>query len=477
MNNKLRQKILKELNYLLNEEEVDYSKAKAGGSFGSGGIGRTVGTAATWAGAGNLGVAAAGGYAGTIAAGVAAPVIFGALALGGAAYLAFRTAGWKEVAEDIGDGNIVTNDDVAKSLFPNKKYLDLTTMEDATDLSDFKSFMAAMKGMANAYADTQNLDEYNDFIQKARQQKPILDKICNTGFVLLNETGANDRMYYVKCARVDAYVPPAAAGAQCQAVEGIRIPLALFDMGLEDDIADSGRTRAPAGELPPVTCPLIQKTCGVTPSPQPKPDTGGGGTAFGKSFQCKPGTVAQFQNWLKKQGQAVCADDKFGQRTFAAAKALGNAKLDFSMYNSLDDFKDQAKKDQLCNAIAGDSRWRSESSTPEACGRSGGGGKRKTSASTKLIPGMKPSTSTAGFVDVSVKPQELINLGYTGQFIKADSAIPDSQMQKVSIDPKLLTVLEKGKDYQQLEESKNFYDNKKLIEAKSLFNKLTKSLI
>lgn len=212
-------------------------------------------------------------------------------------------------------------------------------------------------------------------------------------------------------------------------------------------------------------------------SPQPKPDTGGGGTAFGKSFQCKPGTVAQFQNWLKKQGQAVCADDKFGQKTFAAAKALGNAKLDFSMYNSLDDFKDQAKKDQLCNAIAGDSRWRAESSTPEVCGRSGGGGKRKTSASTKLIPGMKPSTSTAGFVDVNVKPQELINLGYTGQFIKADSAIPDSQMQKVSIDPKLLTVLEKGKDYQQLEESKNFYDNKKLIEAKSLFNKLTKSLI
>ena len=211
-----------------------------------------------------------------------------------------------------------------------------------------------------------------------------------------------------------------------------------------------------------------------TPAPAPTPPS----DAFsGKSFQCNPGTVAQFQNWLKKQGQAICADDKFGQRTFAAAKALGNAKLDFSMYNSLDDFKDQAKKDQLCNAIAGDSRWGSESSTPEVCGRGGGGGKRKTSADTKLIPGMKPATSTAGFVDVNVKPQELINLGYTGQFIKADSAIPDSQMQKVSIDPKLLTVLEKGKDYQQLEESKNFYDNKKLIEAKSLFNKLTKSLI
>lgn len=457
MNNKLRQKILKELNFLLNEaEEVDYSKAKAGGSFGSGGIGRTVGT-----------TTAALGAVGVVGSVAAFPVVaVGALALG-AAYLAFRTAGWKEVAKDIGDGNIVTNDDVAKGLFPNKKYLDLTTMEDATDLSDFKSFMAAMKGMANAYADTQNLDEYDDFIQKARQQKPILDKICNTGFVLLNETGFNDRMYYVKCARVDAYVPPAAAGAQCQAVEEIRIPLALFDVGLEDDIADSGRTRAPTGELPPVTCPFIQKTCGITPSPQPKPDTGGGGTAFGKSFQCKPGTVAQFQNWLKKQGQAVCADDKFGQKTFAAAKALGNAKLDFSMYNSLDDFKDQAKKDQLCNAIAGDSRWRSESSTPEVCGRGGGGGKRKTSADTKLIPGMKPRTTVD--IEAQIKTAEEAKTGNPQE--------DDVLNKRIEGLKKELEVAKASAVAPQVKESKNFYDNKKLIEAKSLFNKLTKSLI
>ena len=456
MNNKLRQKILKELNYLLNEEEVDYSKAKAGGSFGSGGIGRTVGT-----------TTAALGAVGVVGSVAAFPVVaVGALALG-AAYLAFRTAGWKEVAEDIGDGNIVTNDDVAKGLFPNKKYLDLTTMEDATDLSDFKSFMAAMKGMANAYADTQNLDEYDDFIQKARQQKPILDKICNTGFVLLNETGFNDRMYYVKCARVDAYVPPAAAGAQCQAVEEIRIPLALFDVGLEDDIADSGRIRAPTGELPPVTCPFIQKTCGITPSPQPKPDTGGGGTAFGKSFQCKPGTVAQFQNWLKKQGQAVCADDKFGQKTFAAAKALGNAKLDFSMYNSLDDFKDQAKKDQLCNAIAGDSRWKAESSTPEVCGRGGGGGKRKTSASTKLIPGLKPRTTVD--IEAQIKTAEEAKTGNPQE--------DDVLNKRIEGLKKELEVAKASAVAPQVKESKNFYDNKKLIEAKSLFNKLTKSLI
>ena len=455
MNNKLRQKILKELNFLLNEEEeVDYSKAKAGGSFGSGGIGRTVGTAAT-----GLGAAGVAGPLAMTAMGAGAVVSFpvvavGALALG-AAYLAFRTAGWKEVAKDIGDGNIVTNDDVAKGLFPNKKYLDLTTMEDATDLSDFKSFMAAMKGMANAYADTQNLDEYDDFIQKARQQKPILDKICNTGFVLLNETGFNDRMYYVKCARVDAYVPPAAAGAQCQAVEGIRIPLALFDVGLEDDIADSGRIRAPTGELPPVTCPFIQKTCGITPSPQPKPDTGGGGTAFGKSFQCKPGTVAQFQNWLKKQGQAVCADDKFGQKTFAAAKALGNAKLDFSMYNSLDDFKDQAKKDQLCNAIAGDSRWRAESSTPEVCGRGGGGKKvvKRKKTEQEVIPASQEDKEE---FDAAAAEREKMSGVRLAQQVAASPA------RATSLDENI--------------QRENYYDSKKMKEANMLFEKLIKKL-
>lgn len=202
-------------------------------------------------------------------------------------------------------------------------------------------------------------------------------------------------------------------------------------------------------------------------SPQPKPgESAGGEVAFGKSFQCKPGTVAQFQNWLKKQGQAVCADDKFGQKTFVAAKAVGNAKLNFSMYNSLDDFKDQAKKDQLCNAIAGDSRWRAESSTPEVCGRGGGGGKRKTSASTKLIPGMKPRTTVD--IEAQIKTAEEAKTGNPQE--------DDVLNKRIDALKKELEVAKASAVAPQVKESKNFYDNKKLIEAKSLFNKLTKTL-
>lgn len=254
MNNKIRQKILKEMKFLLNEAEaVDYSKAKSGGSYGSGGIGRTAATA---------GIAAFG--AGTAGA-IAFPVVaVGALVLG-AAYLAFRTAGWKEVAEDIDDANIVKDDEVAKRL-STKQYLDLTTMEDATDEADMKSFMAAMKGMAEAYAETETLEEYKDFLEQAKAQKVRLDRICNN-FVLLNEFGQNDRMYFVKCAKVTAYQPPEQP-TKCVKVEGIQIPVVLYNVELENEIANSQKTfRAPAGELPAITCPLVEKLCGIVEQP------------------------------------------------------------------------------------------------------------------------------------------------------------------------------------------------------------------
>lgn len=83
-----------------------------------------------------------------------------------------------------------------------------------------------------------------------------------------------------------------------------------------------------------------------------------------KSFKCtQPNAVMNFQNWVKAnaktpQAKAIKADGSFGPKTFAAAKSLGNAVLNFAMYQTIEDFKDQTKLNQVCTALAGDARFR-----------------------------------------------------------------------------------------------------------------------
>ena len=114
---------------------------------------------------------------------------------------------------------------------------------------------------------------------------------------------------------------------------------------------------------------------GATPSatPDQQPTTAAGVfDARTRSFKCpQPNIIANFQNWVKTnaqtpQAKAIKADGAFGPRTFAAAKSLGNAVLNFSMYNSIDDFKDQTKLNQICSTIAGDSRFRAAPAQPAA---------------------------------------------------------------------------------------------------------------
>lgn len=208
MNNKLKQKILKEINYLLREDQSDPLKAGAAvagaGALGAAGIG--AGLAASGATISGMGIGA-GALAGLGA--VALPLAVAGLAVA-AIYNIFRKAGWQEVAQDIQDAssNMQERPELAAKL-PTNGYFDLTTMKDATDKKDFESLMTAMEKIRGAITDQPNLEGVAGLINDLRSQKPILDKMCGVqgttskgGYFLLNEFGLNDRMYHVKCARI-----------------------------------------------------------------------------------------------------------------------------------------------------------------------------------------------------------------------------------------------------------------------------------
>lgn len=336
MNNKLRQKILKELNYLLREDESRTGQYVAGTAVGAGATATGImsaGLAATAGGAPLYG-------AGLTVGGLLLPVAIGAAAIG-ALYLAFRTAGWQEVVEDIRDAkDTMTNRPELAQKLPTGKYFDLTTMTDATDKKDFMSLVSAMKGIQDRMQTLQNVDEYNQFLEVLKTYKPDLDLICGVdggvskgSFFLLNEFGLNDRLYHLKCAKLDlkvvpqellnqpvtatatnikeqilkelklilkeadedqsfeqygdgskqwsggtADLPASTSTGKCATYpEIIYLPVELRDnIGLEDEVADSPVPIPDPNTppLPPITCPTIDTLCGVAP----KPDTDGGDT-------------------------------------------------------------------------------------------------------------------------------------------------------------------------------------------------------
>jgi len=517
MNNKLRQKILKELNVLL-KEQVDTSDGKPGGSYGSGTLGRVLGTGAVGAGAAGLAAYGAAGAAVGLGAGAgiafAAPIAVPLLAVG-ALYLAFRTAGWQEVSEDIMDSNEETNNELAAQL-PTKKYLDFTTMSDATDLSDFKSFMAAMKGLAKRFSDVKDLQEYATFMSNVNRMRPVVNKICDQ-YILLNETGFDDKMYYVKCAKVRAYdIPanmqmptatpttqqeslfrkskkllseqsapaaaapaaaapaapaaaapaaPAAAApvAKCTIVPDLKIPVELYEVGLESEVEDPsvGPTRVPTNPLPEISCPLVEQVCGISPTPVPNPtpgpDIGPVNTSCKKckdmNIGCKGPDVAEIHTALiafnpafKTSGAQEIASQTFGAQTADA----------------IIKFKEQKKfMSPPYTAKVGPATCR-------ALGISGGGGKGG---------GGKPNSQAQGKEEFEKSLQQAIKSKLdAGQKKEEVDAWAEDQRQAWARSIYDTTAGKASPGVSVTRESKNYYDNKKLNEAKTLFNKLLKNL-
>lgn len=499
MDDKLRKKILKELNYLLEDEgpervEVGGSSTRnTGTTFG---IGAAAGaaTAGTLMATGVIGASTIGTAVGIgAAAGSVVPVVgtivgvvVGALVGLGIAAI-FRTAGYQEVKQDIKDAfasnDIVTTGEVASKLHTGA-YIDLTTMKDSTDLDDMKSFIAAMKAVAKRFDEPRDEKEYLDLYRQLSAEKDFYKKICDVGYVLLNEFGANDRIYYFKCGKlVFKNIPPqikqepvkeavetSATSAppagtikkeepkkevpKCTNLDTIVIPLDIIKLATENEIEDSEvKVQNPVPEEIKAESPFTAQICGSAekpglkpePGPSPKPNIIGGGEkkkcvrCVNVKKGCSGKQVEEIQARLNELGIKVSERGTFGEETY-------NAVISFQTSKGL----------KKIDGIVG----------PETCLAMGLTG---SSATTK------PS-ATSKFVDVNVKPQDLINLGFTGRFVKLDPAVSDSEMQKVSVDPEILTVLEKGKDYQPLEESKNFYDNIKLKQARLLYEKLIRKL-
>lgn len=524
MNNKLRQKILKELNVLL-KEQVDTSDGKPGGSYGSGTLGRVLGTGAVGAGAAGLAAYGAAGAAVGLGAGAgiafAAPIAVPLLAVG-ALYLAFRTAGWQEVSEDIMDSNEETNNELAAQL-PTKKYLDFTTMSDATDLSDFKSFMAAMKGLAKRFSDVKDLQEYATFMSNVNRMRPVVNKICDQ-YILLNETGFDDKMYYVKCAKVRAYdIPanmqmptatpttqqeslfrkskkllseqsapaaaapaaaapaaPAAAApvAKCTIVPDLKIPVELYEVGLESEVEDPsvGPTRVPTNPLPEISCPLVEQVCGISPTPVPNPtpgpDIGPVNTSCKKckdmNIGCKGPDVAEIHTALiafnpafKTSGAQEIASQTFGAQTADA----------------IIKFKEQKKfMSPPYTAKVGPATCR-------ALGISGGGKKGGGGSSGAVsLKGTSYTSIDDAMRYVKVKayscPEENVSEIRTElQRLGIQPSGTEGQLKSVSTQTIDELIKQKCKwNSTPTTESKNYYDNKKLNEAKTLFNKLLKNL-
>ena len=214
-----------------------------------------------------------------------------------------------------------------------------------------------------------------------------------------------------------------------------------------------------------------QKDSSQIPSVGPKPPTDpSSGELTGTSFRCKDSTlIVKFQKYLKSKGSKICADGKFGPKTFAAAKPLVN----FSMYPDFNAFKNQAQRDQLCNAIAGDSRYRQFDGKPEVC--------------RKSTPSPKPPTQPQAQQDVlrtlaasDTGWQQKMNQEQTNKFV---SAYNQNQAFRNAVDAAAKKgvlntdwIFNNYKNYirQDLAESYNFYDKQKVDDANLLYEKLIK---
>lgn len=224
-------------------------------------------------------------------------------------------------------------------------------------------------------------------------------------------------------------------------------------------------------ELAPKQTPAPAPSPAPDTSPAPAPPTDpSSGELTGTSFQCKdPTLIVKFQKYLKSKGSKICADGKFGPKTFAAAKPLVN----FSMYPDFNAFKNQAQRDQLCNAIAGDSRYRQFDGKPEVCRKSTPSPKPPTQPQTQQDVLRTLAASDTGW-------QQKMNQEQTNKFV---SAYNQNQAFRNAVDAAAKKgvlntdwIFNNYKNYirQDLAESYNFYDKQKVDGANLLYEKLIK---
>lgn len=224
----------------------------------------------------------------------------------------------------------------------------------------------------------------------------------------------------------------------------------------------------------PEVIPSPVPTPAPGPSPAPAPPTDpSSGELTGTSFRCKDSTlIVKFQKYLKSKGSKICADGKFGPKTFAAAKPLVN----FSMYPDFNAFKNQAQRDQLCNAIAGDSRYRQFDGKPEVCRKSTPSPKPPTQPQTQQDVLRTLAASDTGW-------QQKMNQEQTNKFV---SAYNQNQAFKNAVDAAAKKgvlntdwIFNNYKNYirQPMAESYNFYDKQKVDGANLLYEKLIKKIV
>lgn len=215
---------------------------------------------------------------------------------------------------------------------------------------------------------------------------------------------------------------------------------------------------------------------GTSPAPAPPTDPSSG-EVTGTYITCRDtGSVIKFQKWLKATyKQNICADGKFGPKTFNAAKKAGKQfPLFFEDFNFLK--KDATARNQICTMMAsGNGPWQNQDPTPEKC------------TARKSTPSPKPPTQPQTQQDVlrtlaasDTGWQQKMNQEQTNKFV---SAYNQNQAFRNAVDAAAKKgvlntdwIFNNYKNYirQDLAESYNFYDKQKVDGANLLYEKLIK---
>jgi hypothetical protein len=312
--------------------------------------------------------------------------------------------------------------------------------------------------------------------------KNAFNKMCKTPLLLINRAGRTDTYFYVIC----------------RSVGGLKVPVSarkLVDEGNEavlqtmiDEIIGQPPSPAPVtssetgnfcsdpkNEGKPVP-ELINFICrgGQAVSTASTSGSDGGQSMTGKgNVKCKdPTLIVIYQQWLKYvKKQNVSVDGSYGPNTHAAAaKVLGETQT-----------FEQVKNDpnRICNfATRKKAEWTAEIQkvapkvkigVPE----SGDGGKRNTSNVQNLSPEFQEANKRVSKIIVTLPDAQKLYVKDNNFRDAVLSAVISSP--NTGIDQVIKSVYQKYTG-STLQESKNYYDNKKLNEAKQLFNKLLRDL-
>jgi len=384
-----------------------------------------------------------------------------------------------DILEDINDANIKN--------IAGFDYIDLTTMEDSTDEGELNLLVKSFKNVTKLSQ-----------LQDPDTQKAI-NKICRTNMLLINSFGPTDTYFYVSCKQTSdskLRVPVSAKkiGSQGQEVT-FQATIEQIQQGSTPTPPSTGNETGnfcadPANNGKPVP-DLINFVCkdgqAVTTAPgtTPAPDAGQSKTDKG-NIQCTdPQAIVIYQQWLKYvYNKNVSVDGSYGPLTHAAAAAVLGEGGAFEQI--------KADPQRVCKyALENKAKWSAEIKAknpkvvPGQKEAGGGGGKSKGSPTTKnkvMFDQMSENTKelikkfhpNIGAVDFAYKnPSKWVlnipnNTGTADDqgVLVAQTELYNSIQQDANKDVQILQ--------QRLEE--NYYDNKKLVEAKQLFNKLLKNL-